>query len=72
VNLDWMDNAACKDEDPEKFFPSGTGVKGQRQAAAAERICRGCPVRVECQAQKRSTGSTSGVWGGRGAVRRKS
>lgn len=64
-NFDWMDLAACSDEDPEKFFPSTQGVAGRRQAEAAERICQGCPVQRECRDHKNRTGAASGVWGGR-------
>jgi hypothetical protein len=68
-NLDWMDSAACKDHpDPDSFFPSLTGVAGQRQAAAAARICNECPVQVQCQQHKKATGAASGVWGGRRSV----
>lgn len=68
-NLEWMDHAACKDHpDPDSFFPSLTGVAGQRQAAAAAAVCNTCPVSAQCQAHKKHTGSASGVWGGRRSV----
>jgi hypothetical protein len=41
----WLDRAACRDLDPERFFPeSGEQVK----AAEAKAICSGCQVRDHC------------------------
>jgi WhiB family transcriptional regulator, redox-sensing transcriptional regulator len=42
----WLDLAACKDSDPELFFPErGEKAKGQ----AAKQVCAGCQVRQQCQ-----------------------
>lgn len=70
TNLDWMDNIACKGMDADLFFPSSAGVPGQQQAAEAARVCRTCPVQIECQQHRVATGATTGVWGGT-AVRQK-
>jgi WhiB family redox-sensing transcriptional regulator len=41
----WLDQAACRDLDPERFFPEpGEQVK----AAEAKAICSGCHVRDQC------------------------
>jgi WhiB family transcriptional regulator, redox-sensing transcriptional regulator len=41
----WLDQAACRDTDPERFFPEpGEQVK----AAEAKAICGGCQVRDHC------------------------
>jgi WhiB family transcriptional regulator, redox-sensing transcriptional regulator len=41
----WLDRAACRDQDPERFFPEpGEQVK----AAEAKAICAGCQVRDRC------------------------
>jgi WhiB family transcriptional regulator, redox-sensing transcriptional regulator len=41
----WLDQAACRDSDPEQFFPeSGEQVK----AAEAKAICASCQVRDQC------------------------
>jgi WhiB family transcriptional regulator, redox-sensing transcriptional regulator len=41
----WLDRAACRDQDPERFFPeSGEQVK----AAEAKAICASCRVREHC------------------------
>jgi WhiB family redox-sensing transcriptional regulator len=65
MSLDWMSLAACRDMDPDVFFPTGVGVAGQRQVAAAERICRTCPVQEQCGEQRVRTGASTGVWGGK-------
>ena len=49
--LDWRVGAACRDVDPELFFP--TAVIGTALAAAERRalaVCRGCPVLAACRA----------------------
>jgi WhiB family transcriptional regulator, redox-sensing transcriptional regulator len=41
----WLDRAACRDQDPERFFPEpGEQIK----AAEAKAICAGCQVRDHC------------------------
>jgi WhiB family transcriptional regulator, redox-sensing transcriptional regulator len=41
----WLDRAACRGQDPERFFPgSGEQVK----TAEAKAICQGCQVRDHC------------------------
>lgn len=48
---EWRSQAACRDVDPELFFPvadSGPLVEWQVQEAKA--VCDGCPVRAECLA----------------------
>jgi WhiB family redox-sensing transcriptional regulator len=40
----WMDSAACRDADPELFFPKAGG-----KTAKAMRICDTCPVQVQCR-----------------------
>jgi hypothetical protein len=50
VTRDWRARAACRDVDPEMFFPvaeAGTPA-GDVAILHAKRVCRGCPVRAEC------------------------
>lgn len=65
---DWRDQAACRDVDPEIFFPlSEKGAKAERDAKSAKTYCRACPVNVECFEQAielEQVGSRHGVWGG--------
>jgi WhiB family redox-sensing transcriptional regulator len=61
----WLDRAACRHQDPERFFPeSGEQVK----AAEAKAICAGCQVRDHClQLAVKAAGGLDadhGVFGG--------
>jgi WhiB family transcriptional regulator, redox-sensing transcriptional regulator len=60
---DWRHRAACRDMDPELFFPLGTSAANLLQIDAAKRICRTCPVREPCLRWALNTGD-AGVWGG--------
>jgi WhiB family redox-sensing transcriptional regulator len=42
----WLDQAACRDLDPEGFFPESGE---QTKAAEAKAICSGCQVRDQCR-----------------------
>lgn len=63
---DWRHRAACRDEDPELFFPiadnHGRLPAGQLEAARA--VCHICPVRADCEQWAVETGQAWGVWGG--------
>ena len=58
---DWVEQAACRGEDPKLFFPQ-LGENG----VEAKKICHRCPVRVECLEAALSLGVKDqyGVWGG--------
>lgn len=46
---DWRDDASCRYEDPELFFPVGTtGPSYEKQVAMALSVCSGCPVLATC------------------------
>ncbi|MBW0101644.1 WhiB family transcriptional regulator [Pseudonocardia sp. KRD-291] len=48
---DWRSSAACRDRDPEMFFPTAIdGPALERAEVAAKRVCAGCPVQPECLA----------------------
>src|SRR5690349_10391910 len=71
----WRDEAACRDADPDLFFPVGPTGPVLRQVDEAKRICRSCPAQTRCLAWALDHGVTDGVWGGatedeRRAVRR--
>ena len=56
--------ARCADQDPDLFFPVGTGGPAARQALRAKAVCAQCPVRSECLAWAIDTHQPHGVWGG--------
>lgn len=62
--LDWRHRAACRDEDPELFFPIGTSGPALLQVEQAKSVCRGCPVVDECLHWALDSGQDAGVWGG--------
>jgi WhiB family transcriptional regulator, redox-sensing transcriptional regulator len=61
----WMAEGACRDHDPEVFFPRGTGVAGAAQARHATSICRKCDVAAECLRYALVNHVKHGIWGGR-------
>jgi WhiB family redox-sensing transcriptional regulator len=64
VSINWRDGVACRDADPEVFFPIGTTGPAVGQTEEAKRICRVCQVRIQCLAWALDNGVTDGVWGG--------
>jgi WhiB family redox-sensing transcriptional regulator len=66
VRTNWHEDVACRDADPDLFFPIGTTGAALRQMEAAKRICRVCPVQMQCLAWALEIGVTDGVWGGAG------
>ena len=62
--MDWRDSAACRDHDPEQWFPVGTSGPAQLQAEQAKAVCRRCPVTDECLQSSFESGFSAGVWGG--------
>ncbi|TDV47776.1 transcription factor WhiB [Actinophytocola oryzae] len=61
---DWRDRAACRDADPELFFPVSDMGPGARQIADAKAVCGRCPVRTQCLDYAVETGLDHGVFGG--------
>ena len=63
VRMNWCEHVACRDTDPELFFPIGTKGNASRQAEQAKRVCRACPAQIQCLAWALDNGVTDGVWG---------
>jgi WhiB family redox-sensing transcriptional regulator len=64
ANTDWRVRGACRDHDPELFFPDGDEPLARVQAGTAKAVCRTCPVAGTCLAWALATGQSYGVWGG--------
>ena len=62
--MDWRHLAACREEDPELFFPIGTTGPALRQVEQAKAVCRGCSVIDDCLTWALESGQDSGIWGG--------
>ncbi|MGH3153983.1 MAG: WhiB family transcriptional regulator [Streptosporangiaceae bacterium] len=60
----WRERSACRNRDPEIFFPIGkTGMAGA-DLQRAKAICGTCPVRPQCLAFALDSRQDYGVWGG--------
>ena len=62
---DWRSLGACRQEDPELFFPVAQAGPGLVQLNKARAICARCEVRAECLSFALETGQDHGVWGGK-------
>ena len=61
---EWMENAPCRDTDPEMFFPVGTTGASLEQINRAVAICSVCLAADECLNFALHTNQEFGVWGG--------
>ncbi|MEU0276440.1 WhiB family transcriptional regulator [Streptomyces sp. NPDC006307] len=64
VNTNWRAASACREEDPELFFPIGNTGLALLQIEEAKAVCRRCPVMETCLQWALEMGEDSGVWGG--------
>ena len=60
----WAASGACRDSDPELFFPVTETGAAASQLARAKAVCAGCPVRDQCLQFALDSGQAFGVWGG--------
>ncbi len=61
---DWWRSAACREADPELFFPVGAHGPGASELAMAKAVCAACRVRRQCLQYALATHQLHGVWGG--------
>ncbi len=61
---DWRVGAACRDTDPELFFPVGTTGMAVDQIDNAKQVCDTCRSKDACLSFALATNQDSGVWGG--------
>jgi WhiB family redox-sensing transcriptional regulator len=62
--MDWRHHAACREVDPELFFPIGNTGPALLQIEEAKSVCRRCPVVESCLQWAVESGQDAGVWGG--------
>jgi WhiB family redox-sensing transcriptional regulator len=59
----WMSRGACRQADPELFFPVSVTGSGVRQAEVAKAVCDRCAVRANCLSYALEI-MPEGIWGG--------
>jgi WhiB family redox-sensing transcriptional regulator len=64
ARLDWWERAACRDADPDLFFPVSSVGPGHDEVERAKAVCAGCEVRRQCLQFALATRQAHGVWGG--------
>jgi WhiB family redox-sensing transcriptional regulator len=60
----WRESAACRQTDPELFFPIGQAGPAAAEIQQAKAVCARCPVRQPCLAYALATRQEYGIWGG--------
>lgn len=55
-----MEQAACRDADPDTFFPEGDRLR--EDTVMAKAICHDCPIKTECL-MVAMTHDYQGIWG---------
>jgi WhiB family transcriptional regulator, redox-sensing transcriptional regulator len=60
----WRLSAACRQVDPELFFPVGTTGPAIEQVGLAKGICQACPVQEPCLGWAMRNQIAFGIWGG--------
>jgi WhiB family redox-sensing transcriptional regulator len=61
---DWHVEAACRDVDPDLFFPVSASGASVPQIEEAKQVCRRCPVCAACLRWALDRGENAGIWGG--------
>lgn len=68
ITESWVEQARCREVDPDLFFPEGLGKTVHYQYKRAITICQRCEVRQECYEYARDNNIRDGIWGGHFAV----
>jgi WhiB family transcriptional regulator, redox-sensing transcriptional regulator len=68
----WMTEGACRDHDPELFFPISASAASTDQIERARAVCGGCHVQADCLHYALAHRIKDGIWGGRTEQQRQS
>jgi WhiB family transcriptional regulator, redox-sensing transcriptional regulator len=70
-SLAWQSDAACRDVDPDLFFPSHPPSHPDNRPSVrarveepAKQVCRACPVVDPCLEYAVTRNQDDGIWGG--------
>ena len=72
MDMTWLNQARCLNEDPELFFPVGNTGPALEQIEQAKSICRQCNVAANCLEYAIKENQDNGIWGGLSEEERKS
>jgi WhiB family redox-sensing transcriptional regulator len=72
MDMQWLNQSRCLNEDPELFFPVGNTGPAVDQIEQAKAVCRQCTVTAECLESAIKENQDTGVWGGLSEDERKS
>jgi WhiB family redox-sensing transcriptional regulator len=61
---EWWDLAACKNAEPELFFPISVTSASRGTIERAKRVCGSCPVQSQCLSYALRHRQEQGIWGG--------
>jgi WhiB family redox-sensing transcriptional regulator len=64
LSRDWWRLAACRDAEPELFFPISARPVLHSAIKHAKLICARCPVQSECLDYALANRQEQGIWGG--------
>lgn len=70
--MQWRQRAACRDQDPDLFFPIGSTGPALDQAERAKAVCARCEVCDQCLEWAQTTSQAAGIWGGKTEDERRS
>lgn len=60
----WWNEAACRDADPELFFPISATAASGSTISRAKQVCASCPVSSPCLSYALTHRQEQGIWGG--------
>lgn len=60
----WQEQSACRQADPEMFFPIGSTGSALDRIHIAKMLCESCKVTETCLNYALETNQEAGVWGG--------
>lgn len=61
---EWWRTAACRNADPELFFPISATAVSSSDIRRAKQICASCPVSSPCLRYALAHRQEQGIWGG--------
>jgi WhiB family redox-sensing transcriptional regulator len=61
---EWWNLAACRNAEPELFFPISATSASSATVERAKRVCESCPVQSQCLRFALRHRQEQGIWGG--------